>query len=496
LDGSPADSPNALAERRGTQAIEPAVAAGHPATAEAGAEILAEGGSAADAAVAACLASCVAETIMTGLLGGGHALYFDAASGTARNLDCFVSVPSGDGAPMESLEVPFGEELVHYAIGASSCAVPGLPAGLAALWRAHGRLPWALLVEPALRLARTGVAMPAAHAACLAMLAPVMTMREGAALYAPSGRLIAEGELLVQPGLVSALELVRDEGAASVYSGTIARSLLDLVRERSGVITRADLERYAPVWSEPAMVEFAGRRVLSRRGLSGVPETLARFDPAGGPSALLDALEAVPVMDGHTTNLTVVDAHGNACVLTTSLGLGSGDWLPGLDLHLNSMLGESDLIRRPLRPGERMESMMAPTLAFAGRQLELALGAAGGTRLRTALVGVLGAVLHEGVEPQAAIDRPRFHPAGAVINAEPGVDEDWLSALEQQGRAVRRWTGRHHYFGGVSALGRSGSGADPRRSGAVRPGSSPRSTPGTRTSDTLDSRSPFPHRPA
>jgi gamma-glutamyltranspeptidase/glutathione hydrolase len=449
--------------------IRPAIAAGHPATAEAGAEILAKGGSAADAAVAACLASCVAETIMTGLLGGGHAIFFDAASGTAHNLDCFVSVPSGVGAPMESLAVPFGEELVHYAIGASSCAVPGVPAGLDALWRAHGRLPWARLVEPALRLARDGVAMPAAHVACLVMLAPVMTMREGAALYAPSGELMREGDVLRQPGLVTALELVRDEGAASVYAGTIARSLLDLVTERGGAITASDLEGYAPIWSEPAAVEFAGRRVLSRRGLSGVPETLARFDPAGGAPALLAALEAVDVMDGHTTNLTVVDSDGNACVLTTTLGLGSGDWLPGLDLHLNSMLGEADLIREPLRPGERMASMMAPTLAFSEGALELALGAAGGTRLRTALVGVLGAVLHEGLEPQAAIERPRFHPAGGVVNAEPGVDERWLSGLEQQGRTVRRWPGRHHYFGGVSALGRLGAGADPRRSGAVRP---------------------------
>jgi gamma-glutamyltranspeptidase / glutathione hydrolase len=293
-------------------------------------------------------------------------------------------------------------------------------------------------------------------------------MREGGALYAPEGKLMVEGDILRQPGLVTALELVRDEGATSVYSGTIARSLLALVHERGGVITAADLEGYAPVWSEPAAVEFADRRVLTRRGLSGVPETLARFDPGGGASALLAALDAVPVLDGHTTNLTVVDADGNACVLTTSLGLGSGDWLPGLDLHLNSMLGESDLIREPLRPGDRMASMMAPTLAFSGADLELALGAAGGTRLRTALIGVVGAVLHEGVEPQAAIDRPRFHPAGEVVNAEPGVDENWLSALEAQGRAVRRWPARHHYFGGVSALGRSGAGADPRRSGAVR----------------------------
>ena len=100
------------------------VAAGHPATCEAGIEILEDGGSAADAAVAACLASCVAETVMTGLLGGGHAIYWDAGSKQARNLDCFVAVPSGVGAPMVELHVPFGEELVHYAIGAASCGVP------------------------------------------------------------------------------------------------------------------------------------------------------------------------------------------------------------------------------------------------------------------------------------------------------------------------------------------------------------------------------------
>ncbi len=113
----------------GARVVKAAVAAGHPATAEAGAEILQDGGSAADAAVAACLASCVAETVMTGLLGGGHGIYLEAASGTVRNLDCFVAVPSGAGAPMEHLQVPFGAELVDYAVGASSCAVPGLPAG-------------------------------------------------------------------------------------------------------------------------------------------------------------------------------------------------------------------------------------------------------------------------------------------------------------------------------------------------------------------------------
>jgi gamma-glutamyltranspeptidase/glutathione hydrolase len=347
--------------------------------------------------------------------------------------------------------------------------VPGVPAGLDALWRTYGRLPWAELVAPALRLARDGVAMPAAHAACLAMLEPVMTMREGAAIYAPGGRLLAEGDRLHQPGLVAALELVRDEGARSVYTGTIGRELLALSAGRAGSLTGPDLERYEARWSPPVDVAFAGRSIATRGGLSGVPETLARFAPAGGDAALLSALEPGGPGDGHTTNLSVVDGDGNACVLTTSLGLGSGDFLPGLDLHLNSMLGETDLIREPLRPGARMESMMAPTLVLDPRgALELALGAAGGTRLRTALVGVLGHVLEGGLEPQAAIDRPRFHPVGPLLNAEPGVDERWLASLEAAGRTVRRWPARHHYFGGVSAVGPAGCGADPRRSGAVR----------------------------
>src|SRR5919109_4135809 len=139
-----------------------AVAAGHPATVDAGIEILETGGNAADAAVAASLASCVAETVMTGLLGGGHAAVF--WDGEVRMLDFFVAVP-GLGAEqreaeLERLAVPFGAELVHYAVGIGSCGVPGVLAGLDELWRAHGRLRWARLVEPALRLARGGVEMP------------------------------------------------------------------------------------------------------------------------------------------------------------------------------------------------------------------------------------------------------------------------------------------------------------------------------------------------
>ena len=403
---------------------------------------------------------------MTGLLGGGHAIYWDGRH--AVNLDCFVTVPHGPRGDVLELAVPFGEEVVHYAVGPGTCGVPGLPAGLHALWERFGRLPWPRLIEPALRLARSGVQMPPAHAACLEMLGPVFTLTaDGQAIYAPEGELLRTGETLAQPGLVGALELVAAEGAATVYRGSIAEALLGV----DGVgLTPADLAEYEHRWSAPVETPYAGTRFLTRAGLSGVPATLARLRPLRGlpeperVAALLEAL-AGPVPDGHTTNLTVIDAEGCACVLTTSLGLGTGDFLPGLDLHLNSMLGEVDLHHVPLEAGAWMESMMAPSLAFDDDGLVLAIGSAGGTRLRTALVGVAASILDEGLEPVAAVERARFHPVGRVVHAEPGVDDGALAQLEAQGRTVRRWPAQHHYFGGVSAVGRSGCAGDPRRSG-------------------------------
>ena len=454
-----------------------AIAAGHPATVVAGVEILQAGGNAADAAVAAALASCVAETVMTGLLGGGHAIYYDAVAGCAENLDFFVAVP-GLGAERRDVElleldVPFGAELVHYAVGIASCGVPGVLAGLGELSRRHGRLDWRRLVEPALRLAKRGVEMPPAHASCLAMLAPVMTMNEGARIYSPTGSLLVAGDRLEQPGLVRALELVADEGPESGYTGAIAESLLDLVEERGGLVTQEDLARYEAVWAEPVEASYLGLRFLTRGDLSGVPETLPglpRLAGLGEPEravVLAQALVSTGVSDGHTTNITLVDRDGNACVLTTSLGLGSGDFLRGFDVHLNSMLGEADLIRGELEPGRRMGSMMAPSFAFDSNGLALAIGAAGGTRLRSALVQVVAGILDEGLGPNEAVTRPRLHPTPGQVQLEPGFSEPTVAALEEAGFEPRVWPGPHHFFGGVSAVTPSGAAGDPRRSGAA-----------------------------
>jgi gamma-glutamyltranspeptidase / glutathione hydrolase len=462
--------------------LRPGIAAGHPATSAAGLEVLQDGGSAADAAVAAALASCVAETVMTGIAGGGHAIWWDGAEARACLLDFFVAVPGLGATPHEitltEIGVPFGTELIHYAVGIASCAVPAVPAGLEELWKRHGRLPWERLCEPALALARLGVPMPPAHVACLAMLAPVMTLREGARIYSPNGRLLEAGERLEQPGLAQALELVRDEGARTFYEGTLAEALLALMEERGGLVTREDLLAYHAEWAEPQETDYAGTRILTRGGLSRLADTLTRLPalrgmpPAERALTLADMLQALPYSGrvaeaGDTTNLVTADPDGNACVLTTSLGLGSGDFLPGYDVHLNSMLGEVDLLVSHLEPGQRMESMMAPTIGRAADGIAFAAGAAGGTRLRSALVQVLAGILDEGLDPQEAVDRPRLHSTGEVIHIEPGFDEVVIAALVERGYEVRRWSALHHYFGGVSLIARSSGAADPRRSGAA-----------------------------
>jgi gamma-glutamyltranspeptidase/glutathione hydrolase len=443
------------------------VAAGHSATADVGVEILAEGGTAGDSVVAMALASCVAETVMSGLLSGCHAIVFDGSR--PMNLDGFAAMPSLQGE-MTDLVVPFGDELVTYSIGPASCAVPGLPAALDELWSRLGRLPWRRLVEPALRLAREGVVLPPMHARSLEMLGDVFSLERGADLFAPGGKLLEVGEMLVQPGLVDALEAIAEEGALSVYRGSIAESLL---RIDGVVLTPDDLRDYRARWRDPVVADWLEFRVATRAGLSGVPELLRRLPRFRGLTETQRVLDLVNVLrpqvatGEHTTNMVAVDGHGRACVLSHSLGVGAGVWVPGLDAQLNNLLGESDIAYGEPKRGDHLESRMAPSLVFDSGGLALAIGAAGATRLRTALATVLAGVLDESLEPETAVARPRVHPTLQLVDAEPGVDEAALASLEEQGRTVRRWDSIHHYFGGVSCVGRTGAAGDPRRSGAA-----------------------------
>jgi gamma-glutamyltranspeptidase/glutathione hydrolase len=112
--------------------------------------------------------------------------------------------------------------------------------------------------------------------------------------------------------------------------------------------------------------------------------------------------------------------------------------------------------------------MMSPSIAFDGDRVALAAGAAGGTRLRSALLRVVAGFLDERLDPQTAVEQPRLHRVGDLVHLEPGFGDETLSALAAAGLEPRVWPARHHYFGGVSLVTPNGAAADPRRSGGVQ----------------------------
>ena len=451
------------------------VAASHPATAQAGLEVLRAGGSAADAAVAMVLACCAVETVYTGLGGGGFATYFDAASGEVTCLDFFVSVPGTDGdrraGPMVAVEVFFGGMPQVYSIGGASVAVPGVPAGCGEVHRRWGRLPWASVVAPATELARTGAPIPAAHARTLEACAPALAWGYGAEVYTPGGKLLQGGDRLFHPGLTDAMAALATEGPSIFYTGAFAGIMVDTIRAAGGSLGPRDLADYRVVETPVDHAMLAGYRVRARHDLNRTVDTIHALPadlsrPGRAPGVATALRDRGRQKIGDTTNVSVVDTDGNACVITTTMGLGSGVWLPGLGINLNSMLGEGELITDDLAPGERMSSNMCPLVVIdPDGGLAVAAGSAGASRIRTALVDTLLGVLVDGLDMTAAIARPRFHVVDDTVHAEPGYPSDELTALTEAGWPVDKWPELNHYFGGVTAVGQAGAAGDPRRDG-------------------------------
>ena len=250
-----------------------------------GVEILAAGGNAADAAVAASLASCVAETVMTGLLGGGHAIYLDAATGQARNLDCFVAVPSGARRADETARgaVRRGAR----ALRDRRLVVRGARRSRRARRAVAGARPTAVGARSSSR--RCGSRERRRDAGRARRVSRDARAGDddarGRSASTHRRQLLAAGDLLDQPGLVAALELLRDEGAASVYSG-LDRGGAARAHRRPATVAHRGRSRRLPRrrGRQPVETRFAGTRVLTRGGLAGVAETLAGFRPRGRPA--------------------------------------------------------------------------------------------------------------------------------------------------------------------------------------------------------------------
>ncbi len=445
-----------------------AIAAGHPCTAAAGARVLAAGGNAVDAAVAAVLAAFVAEGPLTGPAGGGFILVAGRETEPVV-YDAFFAAPRRPFGEVEAAVVDFGDASTQvFNVGAGTVAVPGLVEGLERVHAAHGRLAWSTVAQGAVDLGRDGVEIIEAQAFLHTVLAPILQREEA------GRRIYGRRDRVVTNELVPALEALRDRGAQAVA---------ELLPELSD-----DLRRYRVEPRAVDRVSFLGREIVTTpppsKGGAVVAAALAELGggglggPPGTPPEAARLVAALLAGYGGaapkarltgTTHVSVVDTDGTAVGISSTLGSGSGVFRHGF--QLNNMLGELDVVGHvPQLPGERLPSMMAPTLVLEDDRPRLVLGSAGSVRLAGAIVQVIASVVGQGLTVRRATERPRLHVEEATVHLEGGWAPDVGDRLEADGHTVVRWSAQNLYFGGVSAValmpgGELAAAGDPRRGG-------------------------------
>jgi len=480
------------------------VAAGHPLTARAGAEVLRRGGNAVDAAIGAMLASFAAEPLLTGLGAGGYMMVAGGGQQPAL-LDFFVEAPAratdGSAAELRAVDVSFGDAVQVFYIGPASCGVYGVPAGVCEAAARWGTIELAELAAPAAKLAREGVALNSGQAYIAKILADLLrSTPECAALWAPEGHVLREGELLRNVELGDALERLGREGARPFYSGDIAHAVCAWLAERGGSVGAAQLDSYRAIERTPLRMGYRDREVLTNpppsAGGTLLAYSLGLLDAQPAPpslGALIAAMEAaqgertaefVEGLEyegfgtcflssrlGATTHISVLDSHGRACSVTCTNGEGSGVVVPGTGIHLNNVMGEEDL--SPLGfhshpAGRRMPSMMAPTIVTRDSEVELVLGSAGSNRIRSALLQTIVGVVDRGLSVPDAVSAPRAHFEDGIVYHEPGLQPAGELAGE---RELVGFHGLNLFFGGVQAVQRRGEqligAGDPRRGGVA-----------------------------
>lgn len=490
------------------------IAAGDERTADAGAEVLREGGNAVDAIVAAACTAFVAEAPLCGPAGSGVLL-----AGTGRDLEVldFFAVVPGRGLrerpPLDfhDVTVNFGPTVQVFHVGRGAAAVPGAMLGLLEAHRRLGRLPLRVLVQPAVALARQGCEPSDQLKFIVELLRPILELTPATRALFMRGDEI----FLANPALGDFLEAFAREGEALIR-GSLAHALLGAFGpERGGLLTAEDLKGYAPVWRAPLRVELGGDEVytnpppssggalvglglklLADVPLGGMPwmggryvcelaAVLAAMDRARdqvGPRGIeASAVAAARTVQqrrrelGSTTHISVLDGEGQLAALTMSNGEGCGHTLDGFGIHVNNFLGEEDINPQGFHrqaAGTWMTTMMAPTAVLHGGRPSLVLGTGGSNRIRSALLQTLAHALASGRALEEVVAAPRMHVEGERLWYERvELPESSEAALREAWPGAVVFEERNMYFGGVHAVGgRDGlrGVGDARRGGAVR----------------------------
>ncbi|MCA8021499.1 gamma-glutamyltransferase [Burkholderia metallica] len=263
------------------------IAAANPLATQAGYEMLTAGGTAIDAAIATQMVLALVEPQSSGIGGGAFMLYFDGK--TTQAYDGRETAPAA--ATDRLFYGPTGQPMSFYegVVGGRSVGTPGVLRMLDAAHRAHGKLPWRRLFQPAIRLAEHGFTISPRLATLIANDRYLKNDPAARAyFYNADGTPKAAGTVLKNPALATVLRQVADRGANAFYSGAIARDIVTKVRKHPtnpGLLSLQDLARYKAKVRAPLCADYR------RSVVCGMPP------PSSGGLAIaqmLGILEAMP----------------------------------------------------------------------------------------------------------------------------------------------------------------------------------------------------------
>jgi gamma-glutamyltranspeptidase/glutathione hydrolase len=246
---------------RVTEADSAMVVSGHPLASQVGRDILRRGGNAVDAAVAVGFALAVVHP-EAGNIGGGGFMVIRTSEGQVRALDYRETAPGR--ATRDMYLDQQGEPTDRSVTGHLAAGVPGAVAGLVEAHETFGRLPFAEVIAPAIRLAKEGFVIDDYRSRSIASDSSRLSSFPGSkASFLPDGRPPVPGSTLRQPDLGATLEAIRDEGAAGFYRGRVADLLIAEMERGGGLISHEDLEAYHAIWREPVTINYRGHTIYS-----------------------------------------------------------------------------------------------------------------------------------------------------------------------------------------------------------------------------------------
>ena len=486
------------------------VVAAHPLAAEAGREVLAEGGNAVEAAVAVSLALGVVEPQASGLGGGGFMMIAPGgAIGRTEVIDGrgkVSSLATEEHVYPKRVMLPWVPKT-----GPMSATVPGLGRMLDVALKKYGRkMPLQRLARKAVALASDGFEVGEVFIYCSSLFeGTVRATPDCAKIYYNNGVRFKPGERLAQKDLARSLRIVADRGFEACYGGEVGLALTRAVNQTGPVWGRDDLAKYEAKVRQALWTEAAGHRIATTpppsRGGAGIALALRRWDPdpvkfaptirkifreldpvIGDPDLLPVDLSKLaegpqgPTPGGGTSHFVVVDGEGSVVTMSQTIGhfFGAGVVASGYGILLNDDI--SDMERKPghpnsIGPNRRPVANMAPTIVFKNGRPRLALGTPGSVRIYPAMAQVIGNVLYKNMGLEEAVAAGRIHWEDNRYffegDIDPAVRERAKKELDQPVDERRK---QDLFFGGVHAVEIQDDGtivgvADPRREGVALP---------------------------